>query len=97
MDAPLRAVRACRDSLRAIADLANVANPNLISDVGVSAILAEAALRCVKLNVEINLSFLKDGALVAATRREIEEAAAEARDTARAVVEKVVTAIGGTT
>jgi len=95
MDAPLRAVRACRTALRAVAALVDIANKNLISDVGVAALLAEAALRAAKLNVEINLSFLKDEALVAKTRAEIEEAAAEARTNASGVMEKVTGAIGG--
>ena len=95
MDAPLRAVRACREALRHVAELVDVANSNLISDVGVAAILTEAALRCAKINVEINLSFLKDEALVAATRQEIEDAAAEAGALARATVAKVAEAIGG--
>ncbi len=96
MDAPLRAVRMCRESLRVLSGLADVANPNLISDVGVAAVLAEAALRAAKLNVEINLKFLKDEELVAATRSEIEEAAREAAENARSTLETVVAAIGGT-
>jgi len=96
MDAPLRSVRSCRGALGRIAELVDVANPNLISDVGVAAILTEAALRCAKINVEINLSYLKDETLVAETRKEIEEAAEEARALSRGVVEKVAKAIGGT-
>ena len=96
MDAPLKAVRACRTALQAVAGLVDIANKNLISDVGVAALLAEAALRAAKLNVEINLNSLKDASLVAATRAEIEEAAAEAATHARAVMEKVAPAVGGT-
>ena len=69
MDAPLRVVRTCREALTPVARLAEIANPNLISDVGVAAILAEAALRAAKLNVEINLQSLEDKALASATRR----------------------------
>ncbi len=96
MDPPLRMVRVCRDALRAVAGLVDIANRNLISDVGVAAILAEAGLRAAKLNVEINLKGLKDEALVSATRREIEQAAQEASADACATLEKVVRAIGGT-
>ena len=95
MDAPLKAVRACRDSLRSIRRLVDLANPNLISDVGVAAILAEAALRAAKMNVEINLSFLKDEELVGTTRQEIEEAAKEAKALSAETVEIVAKAIGG--
>ena len=96
MGAPLQVVRVCRDVLCAVAGLAEVANPNLISDVGVAALLAEAALRAAKLNVEINLKFLKDKELADGVRREIEEAARAGSENARAALEKVVPAIGGT-
>ena len=96
MDSPLRAVRACRAAMADIARLAEIANPNLISDVGVAAILADAALRAAKLNVEINLKELKDQKLVSATRAEIDAAAREAAGQARATMEKVAQAIGGT-
>jgi formiminotetrahydrofolate cyclodeaminase len=96
MDAPLRVIRACRSALEPIARLADIGNPNLISDVGVATILAEAALRAAKLNVEINLRSLEDKALSSATRGEIERAADEARAIARLTMEKVVRAMGGT-
>ena len=96
MDAPLRVLHACRTALNVIAQLVDIANPNLISDVGVAALLAESALRAAKLNVEINLKFLKDETLVASTRKEIADAATEAAGNARAVMEKVVKEIGGT-
>ena len=95
MNAPLRAVRACRDALALVRELVEVANPNLISDVGVAAILTEAALRAAKINVEINLKFLRDEALVSETRAEIEAAAEQARSLARETVEKVAEAICG--
>jgi len=96
MDAPLRVVRVCREALRATALLADVANRNLMSDVGVAALLAEAALRAGKLNVEINLKYLKDEVLSGATRREINEAAAEARSLVGTTMEKVASEVGGT-
>ena len=96
MDAPLKAVRACRAALRATAALVEIANPNLISDVGVAALLCDAALRAAKLNVEINLNGLKDRTLVEKTRAEIEEAAAEGKTHAADVMTKVAKAVGGT-
>lgn len=96
MDAPLQVIRACRSALEPIARLAEIGNPNLISDVGVAAILAEAALRAAKLNVEVNLQSLEDQALSSAVRGEIERAAEEAHAIARQTLEKVVRAIGGT-
>lgn len=94
MDAPLRVVRACRDVMKPVARLAEVANPNLISDVGVAAILAEAALRAAKLNVEINLRELKDAKRVAAVRAEVEQAARETASAAAGIMDKVNRAVG---
>ena len=94
MDAPLRVVRECRDVMKPVARLAEIANPNLISDVGVAAILAEAALRAAKLNVEINLRELKDAKRVAAVRAEIEQSARETAAAAAAVMDKVNRAVG---
>lgn len=94
MDAPLRVVRECRAVMKPVARLAEIANPNLISDVGVAAILAEAALRAAKLNVEINLKELKDAKRVAAVRAEIDEAARETAAAAASVMDKVNCAVG---
>lgn len=94
MDAPLQAVRVCRDALEVVRRLADIANPNLITDVGVAAILAESALRAAKLNVEINLKFLKDEELVPRTREEIEAAASAAKRLSEETLAKVSEAIG---
>jgi formiminotetrahydrofolate cyclodeaminase len=91
---PLAAVRRCRELVRLLDRLVETANTNLISDVGVAAILLEAALRGARLNVEINLAWLKDAEFVAATRAEVNEAADEAAETARSVVERVKSKMG---
>ena len=91
---PLAALRQCRGLLRLLDRLVETANPNLISDVGVAAILLEAALRGAKINVEINLAWLKDQAFVAATRAEIDAAADEAASTAASVLQRVYAKMG---
>ena len=93
MDVPLRAVRVCRDMLNDLATLADIANPNLISDVGVAAILAEAALRGAELNVAVNLVYLKDAAQTAAVRDELASARTSASERLREVSEKVSRAL----
>lgn len=94
MAEPLATFRQCRDLLRLLDRLVETANPNLISDVGVAAILLEAALRGAKINVEINLASLKDQALVNATRQEIDAGAAEAARTAASVLQRVYAKMG---
>ena len=91
---PLATVRQCLELVRRLDRLVETANPNLISDVGVAAILLEAALRGAKMNVEINLAYLKDQGFVAATRAEIDGAASEAAATAASVVQRVYKTMG---
>jgi len=89
MDVPLKTVRACASVIRDLRLLVDIANPNLISDVGVSAILAEAALGGAKLNVEINLAYLKDEELVRKTAGEVDGLQQEAEGIVREVMGKV--------
>jgi len=96
MDAPLRAFRVCARVCGELDELAQIANPNLISDVGVAAIIVLAGLEGAKLNVEINLSYLNDKAFVDQMRQEINETRARARRAATEVFEKVRKQIGAT-
>jgi len=57
---PLAAVSACHRLLQIAAQLVDRGNPNLITDVGVAAKFALAAMECAALNVEINLIYIKD-------------------------------------
>ena len=95
MSAPLNTLRLCHKLILDLKDLVEMGNPNLISDVGVAAILLAAALDGAKLNVEINLKFIKDTDLVERTRKEIEEKAFEAKTVASEVVGKVRGRISG--
>ena len=76
---PLEAMRVVAAALAAVRQLANIANPNLISDVGVSAELLLGALRGARLNVDVNLTYLKDEGLIRSSRQEAESLEAEAR------------------
>ena len=59
-EAPLRMVEQARRALELCQTLASIGNPNVISDVGVAAITAYAALESGALNVLINLKTMKD-------------------------------------
>jgi len=78
MGPPLEVVRASLEALRLARRLADIANPNLITDVGVAAILLEAAAKGAYLNVVVNLAGLDDAELVRRTSSECTEALAEA-------------------
>ena len=58
--------------------LAEIANPNLVSDVGVAAELALGAVRAARINVAVNLAGYADAADAAAVRRRTDGVAAEA-------------------
>lgn len=79
LGAPLEAMRVAAAALAATRRLVDVANPNLISDVGVAAELLLGALRGARLNVDVNLAYLKDEDLIGRSRREADGLEAEAR------------------
>lgn len=70
MQPPLGAMRSCTAALRATRRLLDIANRNLITDVGVAALLLDGAARGAYLNVAVNLNGLKDEALVSKTEDE---------------------------
>ena len=95
MALPLEAFRACNEVIQSLKNLVDIANPNLVSDVGVAAMLCGAGLDGAKLNVEINLAFLKDEELVGKVREEIDSTAFLAKQVQAEVVEKVRQKING--
>ena len=78
MQVPLQATEEALGVLEASAELADIANANLLSDVAVAAVLAEAALAAGRVNVEVNLAGIKDQELVAATTATLDQRQAEA-------------------
>ncbi|MGR3319075.1 MAG: cyclodeaminase/cyclohydrolase family protein [Candidatus Anammoxibacter sp.] len=64
VEVPSKVLNCCLKVLEEIRRLADIANPNLISDVGVAALLTNAALLGGKLNVDINIAYIKDETLV---------------------------------
>ena len=95
MEVPLKATMCCLYILELTRELVNIANQNLISDVGVAGFLAEAAFQCAKLNVEINLATIKNQGLVEKTRNELNHAEKKAKTFFKEIQEKVQKAIKG--
>jgi len=60
IEVPLRLMESCRDGLAEAASIAAECNKNVISDLGIGAILFEAAAQSALLTVEINLASFKD-------------------------------------
>lgn len=84
-DAPLLAVRACRDVVRAAEALAGRSNVNAASDLNVAALLGEAAARGSAENVLVNLPFAGDDAFAAEARASVAELLADTERLAAAV------------
>ncbi len=88
-EVPREAVKAAHGVVTIAVDLAEKGNPNLITDVGVAAKFAVAAMECAALNVEINLAYIKDGPYVEECRRELAALLDEGARLGRETWEKV--------
>jgi formiminotetrahydrofolate cyclodeaminase len=70
-EVPRAATRAAHGVLEVAKELVEKGNPNLITDVGVAAKFAVAAMECAALNVEINLAYIKDESYRETCRQEM--------------------------
>jgi len=92
---PLGVVVAAGEVAECLPAMAEKGNPNLLSDVGVAAILAEAAFAAGRLNVEVNLAGVTDEAYIAEAREQVMEAERQirtAREVAAGVLAKITSA-----
>jgi formiminotetrahydrofolate cyclodeaminase len=71
LDVPLMVCRLCFEGIKLCPRLIKKSNTNLISDVGVAAILLVSAFTSAELNVEINLRILSDKKLTKMIRKEL--------------------------
>ncbi len=69
---PMQIAEACVQVLQLCKPIAEKGNVGAVSDAGVAALLAEAALRSAALNVLINLAAIKDAEFVARERAALE-------------------------
>jgi glutamate formiminotransferase/formiminotetrahydrofolate cyclodeaminase len=65
IEVPLQVARAAHDSMEVIKAMAEIGNPNSVSDAGVGALCARSAVMGAALNVRINASGIEDKAWVA--------------------------------
>ena len=72
-ETPIDTMRACQQALRGAVVVATNGNRRTTSDIGVGVELLLAALRGARMNVDINLSTLDDGAYTARVSEEAEE------------------------
>ena len=95
MRVPLDIMRQCVTVCREAETLAEKANPYLITDAGVCAIMAEAACRGARLNVEINLVYIREPELEADVRREVRRMCESAASISARVEKRVRESLGG--
>ncbi|EGK73400.1 Methenyltetrahydrofolate cyclohydrolase [Methyloversatilis universalis FAM5] len=88
-DAPLACARACADVIALSRVAAEKGNTNVVSDAGVAALAALAALRSAALNVDINVPSIKDADFAASRRAETDALLAKWVAEADRVVEVV--------
>ncbi|AHM64575.1 methenyltetrahydrofolate cyclohydrolase [Paenibacillus polymyxa] len=60
IEVPMRLLEVCRDGLSQAYNIVEISNKNVISDLGIGAILFEAAAQSALLTIDINLASLKD-------------------------------------
>lgn len=89
MKPPLEVMRLASRVSHIAARLVDIGNPNLITDVGVSAILADAACEAGRLNVEVNLKHLADKVLAKKVGKEMDGYCRHSRSTRDKVLRKV--------
>ena len=85
-DVPLRTARAAANVLPLCQPAAEKGNSAAISDVGVAALLAQAAVRSALLNVNINLHSLEDAIYVRKTRAQVQEITASLHEDTEAIM-----------
>ncbi|MDO9315855.1 MAG: cyclodeaminase/cyclohydrolase family protein [Burkholderiaceae bacterium] len=90
-DVPLACARASAGVIALAMRAAQVGNRNVISDAGVGALAAQAALRSAALNVYINVPSIKDEAFASSRRDEINALVASAVPLAEQVYDVVKT------
>jgi len=92
---PMEIGRAAREVALLDQELVGIGNPNLVSDVGVAVLLAEAALRGAALNVEINAASIKDPAVVGGLKDFVGKALPEVAGIKEEVMAKTSAMIAG--
>jgi len=92
---PLANVEACRDALRLSSEMAPIADPQMISDVGTAALMANAGAQAAAYNVRINLPHTKDDEFNAEMRENVEALLKECAELAAVVAEEVQKSLEG--
>lgn len=92
---PLGTVELCRDALVLCQEIAELADPEMVSDVGTGAHMARAGTHAAAYNVRINLRHISDEAFNKEMREQVAALVAECERLAASVVQEVEKVLGG--
>jgi len=92
-EVPLKVARLANESFEIVEAMVEIGNPNSITDAGVGALCARAAVKGAAMNVRVNLQGFKDAEFVNQSIAEVEKLEKEAEDREREITEKVMKAI----
>jgi glutamate formiminotransferase/formiminotetrahydrofolate cyclodeaminase len=92
---PLGTVELCRDALVLCKEMAELADPEMVSDVGTGAHMARAGAHAAAYNVRINLRHISDEAFNREMREAVGALVAECKELTDSVVGKVEAVLGG--
>jgi glutamate formiminotransferase/formiminotetrahydrofolate cyclodeaminase len=92
---PLRTVELCRDALALCGEMAELADPEMVSDVGTGAHMARASAHAAAYNVRINLRHISDEVFNEEMREGVNALLAECGKLAEAAVARVEMVLGG--
>ncbi len=92
-EVPYRTAETCYRVLELNRRLPQIGNPNAVSDVAVSAQLAEAALQSALYNVDINCNYIKDEGYVSTYREKRAELAKRAGNMKQEIIDAVQTVL----
>jgi glutamate formiminotransferase/formiminotetrahydrofolate cyclodeaminase len=92
---PLGTVELCRDALILCKEMAELADPEMVSDVGSGAHMARAGAHAAAYNVRINLRHISDDAFNKEMRDQVGGLVAECEELAASAVREVEKVLGG--
>jgi len=92
---PMANVERCHEALQLCVEMAGIADPQMISDVGTGALLANAGAIAAAYNVRINLPHTKDEAFNAGMREAVDTLLKECAELAASVAAVVEENLGG--
>jgi len=86
---PMATAERCLEAMTLCREMAGMASPQMISDVGTGALLGHAGVKSAAYNVRINLPHIADEGFRSELRGRLSALLAEAAEVARAVEERV--------